>query len=334
MDGAMEYRRLGGCGLKVSPLCLGTMNFGWVADENESFAVMDRALEAGINFFDTADVYGSWSSHAGACEELIGRWLAQGGRREDIILATKVYNPMKIEGRRGEPNRDTRCYSAAKIIRHCEDSLRRLGVETIDLFQLHHIDRECPMDEMWDAMQTLQRQGKVVYAGSSNFAGWDIATACMAARARGHSGLASEQSIYHLAQRMIELEVIPACRHFGLGLIPWSPVGGGLLGGVLQKQKEGRRAAAHVEEQVEKKRPQLELWEAFCAQRGHQPADVAVAWLLHNPAVTAPIIGPRSIAQLEGALRALEIKLAPEDLAELDKIFPGPGGSAPEAYSW
>jgi aryl-alcohol dehydrogenase-like predicted oxidoreductase len=330
----MEYRRLGRCGLQVSPLCLGTMNFGWVADEKQSFAVMDRALEAGINFFDTADVYGAWSSHAGACEELIGRWLAQGGRRENIILATKVYNPTKIEGCPAEINRDSRCYSAPKIIRHCEASLRRLGVETIDLYQLHHIDRECPMDEMWDAMQTLQRQGKIIYVGSSNFAGWDIATACMTASARHHQGLASEQSIYHLAQRMIELEVIPACAHFGLALIPWSPVGGGLLGGVLKKQKDGRRAGSSIEEQVEKKRPQLEQWESFCETLGHPPADVAVAWLLHNPVVTAPIIGPRSVEQLEGALRSLEIKLTAESLAELDKIFPGPGGAAPNAYAW
>jgi aryl-alcohol dehydrogenase-like predicted oxidoreductase len=330
----MEYRRLGRCGLQVSPLCLGTMNFGWVAQERESFEVMDRALEVGINFFDTADVYGAWSTYAGACEELIGRWLAQGGRRERIILATKVYNPIKIEGQPGEINRDSRCYSAPKIIRHCEASLRRLGVETIDLYQLHHIDRECPMDEMWDAMQTLQRQGKIIYVGSSNFAGWDIATACMTAGARHHQGLASEQSIYHLAQRTIELEVIPACAHFGLGLIPWSPVGGGLLGGVLQKQKDGRRADKSMEEQVEKKRPQLEQWEAFCATIGHHPADVAVAWLLHNPVVTAPIIGPRSVAQLEGALRALDIKLSAEDMSELDKIFPGPGGAAPNAYAW
>lgn len=330
----MDYRRLGHCGLKVSPLCLGTMNFGWVTDEKESFAVMDRALEAGINFFDTADVYGAWSTHAGACEELIGRWLAQGGRRENIILATKVYNPMTLKDHPAEPNRDSRCYSAPKIIRHCEDSLRRLGVETIDLYQLHHIDRECPMDEMWDAMQTLRLQGKIIYAGSSNFAGWDIATACMSAAARHHQGLASEQSIYHLAQRSIELEVIPACSHFGLGLIPWSPVGGGLLGGVLQKLKDGRRAGSNIAEQVDKKRPQLEQWEAFCAKLGHHPADVAVAWLLHNPVVTAPIIGPRSVAQLEGALKSLEIKLSADDLAELDKIFPGPGGAAPNAYAW
>ncbi len=331
----MQYKRLGKCGLKVSPLCLGTMNFGWVTPEEESFQIMDRALEAGLNFFDTADVYGGWSKHTGACEELIGRWFAQGGgRRDALALATKVYNPMNREGLRAEPNRDTRCYSAAKIIRHCEDSLRRLQTDRIDLYQLHHIDRECPMDELWDAMQTLQRQGKIIYVGSSNFAGWDIATACMSALHRGHQGLVSEQSVYSLDNRMVELEVVPACRHFGVGLIPWSPLAGGLLGGVLEKQKDGRRGSEEFQKRVENKRPILEKWEAFCKELGQQPADVALAWLLHNPVVTAPIIGPRTLDQLEANMRSLEIPLTSEKLKKLDEIFPGPGGEAPNAYAW
>jgi aryl-alcohol dehydrogenase-like predicted oxidoreductase len=330
----MIYKNLGKSGLKVSSLCLGTMNFGWVTSEEESFAIMDHALEKGLNFFDTADVYGAWSTHAGACEELIGKWLAQGGRREHLFLATKVYNPVVRKGGRPEFNRDNRCYSAAKIIRHCEDSLRRLGVETIDLYQLHHIDRECPMEEMWDAMQTLKQQGKIIYVGSSNFAGWNIATANMTASARSHQGLVSEQSLYNLTQRSLELEVIPSCRHFGLGLIPYSPVAGGLLGGVLEKMEGGRRGSEDFQKKVDAKRPQLEKWEAFCRTLGEKPADVAVAWLLHNPVVTAPIIGPRTMEQLKGALHCLDISLSEDHLRELDTIFPGPGGEAPEAYAW
>ncbi len=330
----MKYKRLGKTGLKVSPLCLGTMNFGWVTEEKESFAIMDAALEAGVNFFDTADVYGGWSTHSGACEELIGRWIAQGGRRDAFFLATKVYNPMNREGLRAEPNRDTRCYSAPKIIRHCEDSLRRLQVDSIDLYQLHHIDRECPMAELWDAMETLQRQGKIIYVGSSNFAGWDIATACMTAKMRHRMGLASEQSVYNLDNRMVELEVIPACEHFGLGLIPWSPLAGGLLGGALEKAANGRRGSDDFAKQVEEKRPQLEKYEALCKELGESPADVGVAWLLQNPIVTAPIIGPRTMEQLDGALHALEIELSEESMQQLDAIFPGPGGRAPNAYAW
>lgn len=330
----MEYTRLGKNGLQVSPICLGTMNFGWVTEEKESFEIMDAALDKGINFFDTADVYGRWSTHSGACEELIGRWLEQGGRRDAIFLATKVYNPTDREGLRAEPNRDTRCYSAPKIIRHCEDSLRRLKTDCIDLYQLHHIDRECPMDEMWDAMQTLQQQGKIIYVGSSNFAGWDIATANMAAQNRNHKGLVSEQSVYNLDNRMVELEVIPACSHFGLGLIPWSPLAGGLLSGALAKEKDGRRGSEEFQKNLEGKRDKLEKWEALCADLGEDPATVAIAWLLHNPVVTAPIIGPRTMDQLDGNLKALDVKFSDEVLEKIDAIWPGPGGSAPEAYAW
>lgn len=310
------------------------MNFGWVTPEPDSFAIMDKALEVGINFFDTADVYGGWSSYPGACEELIGRWLGQGKRRENIVLATKVYNPIPRKGEQGEVNRDTRCYSAMKIIRHCEDSLLRLGTDCIDLYQLHHIDRDCPMEELWEAMETLKRQGKIIYAGSSNFAGWDIAHANLTARTMGQVGLVSEQSVYNLANRTVELEVIPACKHFGLGLIPWSPLGGGVLGGALAKYKEGRRSTPDFAQKIEGKHEQLERYEKLCADLGERPADVALAWLLHNPAVTSPIIGPRTMEQLNESLRALEIQLSGETLAALDEIFPGPGGEAPNAYAW
>ncbi|MDF1524513.1 MAG: aldo/keto reductase [Trueperaceae bacterium] len=330
---SVQHRRLGKHGVLVSNLCLGTMNFGWLTDRDESFAIMDRALELGINFFDTADVYGG-PDQRGLTEILVGEWFAQGdGRRDAVVLATKVYNPAE-PGRHPEPNTDGRSLSAYKIRKHAEGSLRRLQTDHIDLYQMHHIDRACPWDETWEAFDALVQQGKVVYVGSSNFAGWDIATACQEADRRGRMGLVSEQSIYHLDNRMVELEVIPAARHYGLGLIPWSPLGGGLLGGVLGKLDEGRRVSDGIKKQVASKRPQLERYEAFCRELGEEPATVALAWLLHQPVVTAPIIGPRTLEQLESAVRATALTLDEHALAQLDAIFPGPGGEAPTAYAW
>jgi aryl-alcohol dehydrogenase-like predicted oxidoreductase len=323
----MKYKNLGRTGLKVSQLCLGTMNFGPRAGEADSFTMMDKALEIGINFFDTANRYGREVS-MGFTEEIIGRWLAQGGRRrEQIVLATKVYGAM------GEGVND-RGLSAYHIRQACEDSLRRLQTDHIDLYQMHHIERSTPWEEIWQAMEQLVREGKILYAGSSNFAGWHIAQAQCSAAARHFMGLVSEQSLYNLRSRMIELELIPVCRAYGLGLIPWSPLGGGLLGGVLQQVSEGRRAGEGMQQRIEEYRPQLEAYESLCHELGESPANVALAWLLHNPVVTAPIIGPRTLAQLDGSLRSLEIDLSPEILARLDQIWPGPGGEAPEAYAW
>jgi aryl-alcohol dehydrogenase-like predicted oxidoreductase len=329
----MEFRRLGKNGVWVSPLCLGTMNFGWHTSEKDSHALMDQALELGINFFDTADVYG-WSVARGTTEEIIGRWIAQGGRRDSIVLATKVYNMMTRPGVRPEPNRDRRALSAMKIIRHCEDSLKRLKTDVIDIYQMHHVDRDCPWEEIWQAMDTLRTQGKIIYVGSSNFAGWDIAAANEIARQRFMQPLVSEQSIYHLDNRMVELEVVPACRHYGMGLIPWSPLAGGLLGGALKKRAEGRRSGEDFEKNVDKKRDKLAAFESLAAELGEEPANVALAWLLHNPVVTAPIIGPRTAEQLKTTLRATELKLEKSVLDRLDAIFPGPGGEAPKAYAW
>jgi aryl-alcohol dehydrogenase-like predicted oxidoreductase len=328
----MKHVHLGRSGLSVSNLCLGTMNFGPHSTEAESFAIMDRALELGINFFDTADVYG-WKAGEGVTEHIIGRWFAQGGgRRENVVIATKVYGEMNLPAKT-DPNL-ARGLSARKIISGCEASLRRLQTDRIDLYQMHHIDRTCPFDEIWQAMETLVAQGKIVYVGSSNFAGWDIATAQQTAAHRHFLGLISDQSIYNLEQRTLELEVLPACRHYGLGVIPWSPLAGGLLAGALQKQAEGRRGHVDFEKRVEKKRPQLERYEKLCKDLGESPADIGIAWLLHNPIVTAPIIGPRTMDQLTGALHASEIVLSSETMKTLDEIWPGPGGEAPKAYSW
>jgi aryl-alcohol dehydrogenase-like predicted oxidoreductase len=331
---AVEHRRLGTHGVLVSNLCLGTMNFGWHTSEEDSFKIMDRALELGINFFDTADVYG-WSVEHGHTEEIIGKWFSQGGgRRDAVVLATKVYNPVTRKANKPEPNSDDRSLSAMKIKKHCAGSLTRLQTDWIDLYQMHHIDRDCPWDETWQAFDSLVKQGKVVYVGSSNFAGWDIATACQEASKRGMTGLVSEQSIYHLDNRTVELEVIPACRHYGLGLIPWSPLGGGLLAGALESFQTGRRKGEDFEKRVQENRDKLEEYEGLCSELGEPPAAVALAWLLHNPVVTAPIIGPRTIEQLESAVHATEITLDGEVLEKLDEIFPGPGGEAPKAYAW
>jgi len=323
----MDYTHLGRTGLSVSPLCLGTMNFGPVTSEEDGHTIMDRALEHGINFFDTANVYG-WGENKGRTEEIVGSWFAQGdGRREKTVIATKLYGSMS------EWPNDT--FLSARNIRHaCDASLRRLQTDHIDLYQMHHVDRDTPWEEIWEAMDHLRQQGKIIYVGSSNHAGWHIAKAMEAARRRHSTGLACEQSIYNLMERSVELEVLPACVDYGLGVIPWSPLHGGLLGGILRKEERGRSAEGRAKDALEANREQIEGYESFCDELGENPANVALAWLLHQPAVTAPIIGPRTVEQLDGALGALDVQLDDKALARLDELFPGPGGTAPEAYAW
>lgn len=323
----MEYTHLGRSGLSVSRLCLGTMNFGPQTDEATSFTIMDSAQAAGINFFDTANVYGSKQGR-GATESILGRYFAQGGdRRENTVLATKVYGTMSDRPNDGK-------LSALNIRRSLDESLKRLQTDYIDLFQFHHVDRDTPWDEIWQAMETAVTQGKILYAGSSNFAGWHIATAQAEARRRNFTGLISEQSLYNLLTRDIEREVIPAAQANGMGILPWSPLEGGLLGGVLRKQNEGgRRMSEHAQARIDTLRPSLEAYEAFCAELGHEPGDVGLAWLLHQSAVTAPIIGPRTLDQLTTSLRALSVTLDQAALTRLDEIFPG-FKTAPEDYAW
>jgi aryl-alcohol dehydrogenase-like predicted oxidoreductase len=347
----MKYTFLGRTGLKVSRLCLGTMNFGAGTDEAESHRIMDRALDLGINFFDTANRYGQ-PMGSGATESIIGNWFAkEPTKRERIVLATKVYGPMG-------PGANDSNLSAVHIRNACESSLRRLQTDRIDLYQMHHIDRGiphpssklefldgditnlsvpphirpgAPWEEIWQEMGRLVSAGKIIYVGSSNFAAWNIVQANEIASRRNFLGLVSEQSKYNLTQRMIELEVVPACRAYGLGIIPWSPLGGGLLAGNVSGAKEGRRAGLSPDETTTKR---LDAYSALCREIREREADVALAWLLSNPVVTAPIIGPRTIEQLDGAVRATEIALSAETLAKLDEIFPGPGNQAPEAYAW
>jgi aryl-alcohol dehydrogenase-like predicted oxidoreductase len=323
----MEYTHFGRLGLVVSRLCLGTMNFGPHTSEPDSHAIMDSAVAHGINFFDTANVYGRHLG-VGATEDIVGRWFAKGGgRRDTVVLATKVYGQM------GEWPNEGRL-SVLAIRRACEASLKRLGTDHIDLYQMHHIDRDAWWDEVWQAMELLVQQGKVLYIGSSNFAGWHIARANEIAHGRNFLGLASEQSLYNLTARTIELEVIPAVQEYGMGLIPYSPLAGGLLAGAISKVEEGRRSSEYLQGEIDESRDRLGRWEELCSQLGERPSDVALAWLLAQPAVTSPIIGPRTVEQLNASMRALEIQLAPEVLAKLDEIFPGPGGAAPEAYAW
>jgi aryl-alcohol dehydrogenase-like predicted oxidoreductase len=324
----MEYTHLGRTGLKVSRLCLGTMNFGPKTSEEDAHAIMDAALERELNFFDTANVYGWWLGK-GLTEEIIGRWFAQGGgRREKVVVATKVYGEMT-----DWPN-DARL-SARNIRLACDASLRRLQTDYIDLYQMHHVDRDTPFEEIWEAMDVLRQQGKIVYVGSSNFAGWHLAKANETAKARKSYGLVAEQSLYNLAQRDVELELLPAAQDYGLGVIPWSPLAGGLLSGLLSRDITGGRSAdERVQGRMDKYRPQVEQYEKFCDELGSAPAVVALAWLLHQPAVTAPIIGPRTVEQFTSALEALEVTLDSGALNRLDEIWPGPGGAAPEAYAW
>jgi NDP-hexose C3-ketoreductase / dTDP-4-oxo-2-deoxy-alpha-D-pentos-2-ene 2,3-reductase len=323
----MDYTHLGRSGLSVSRLCLGTMNFGPVTDEADSHAIMDQAHDSGINFFDTANVYG-WGENRGRTEEILGTWFAQGGgRRERTVLATKLYADMGDWPNEGK-------LSALNIRRACDASLQRLQTDHIDLYQMHHVDRATPFDEIWQAMETLVAQGKVIYVGSSNFAGWDLARAQETAHRRHFTGLVSEQSIYNLIVRDIEREVVPAALHYGIGIIPWSPLQGGLLGGVIRKEREGhRRLSGRSADTLEERREQIEQYEDLCEDIGHEPAEVGLAWLLTRPGVTAPIVGPRTAAQLESAIAAQKLTLDQGVLDRLDEIFPGHKPS-PEDYAW
>jgi len=328
----MKYTKLGRSGLKISRLCLGTMNFGWVTDNSDSFKIMDSALESGINIFDTADCYGV-SMYIdpfignGATEETIGEWFSQGNNRRDkIILSTKVFFPMGAG-----PNDEG--LSAYHIKRSCEDSLRRLKTDHIDIYHMHQIDNDTSWEEIWQAMEQLVREGKITYVSSSNFAAWNIAEGQCRAEARHFMGIISDQSRYNLSARMLELEVIPACKKFGLSLLPWSPLEGGLLAGALKKVDLGRKAIPEVKQEIEKHYEQLKAYESFCDKKGEEPANIGLAWLLHQPIVAAPVIGPRNTGQLKSNLHSLDITLTQEDLDTLDKIWPGPSGKeAPEAY--
>nr|WP_112473075.1 aldo/keto reductase [Streptomyces sp. ST1020] len=330
----MKYTQLGRTGLKVSRLVLGTMNFGPQTDEADSHAIMDAALDAGINFFDTANVYG-WGENKGHTEEIIGNWFAAGGaaRRDKVVLATKVYGNMAADGD-AWPNHDK--LSAVNIRRAVDASLKRLQTDHIDLYQFHHIDRLTPFEEIWQAVDVLIQQGKILYAGSSNFPGYKIAQANELAARRGSFGLVSEQCLYNLYERRAEMEVIPAAQEYGVGVIPWSPLHGGLLGGILKKEVQGgRRASGRAADSIADAsvRAKIQAYEDLLDKHGADPGEADLAWLLTRPGVTGPIVGPRTAEQLESAIRAVELELSEELLTGLDEVFPGPGPS-PEAFAW
>lgn len=321
----MKHRQLGRSAVKVSELCLGTMNFGAQTPEPDSFTILDAAMDAGINFVDTADQYGGRLG-VGATEALLGRWLARDPRRRNrLVLATKVHEPMSDDV-------NDRGLSARHIQAACEASLRRLGVDHIDLYQMHHIDRTAPIEEIWQAMDRLIAQGKITYVGSSNFPGWAIARANEKAGAAQRLGLVSEQSLYNLIERRAELEVIPACQAYGLGVITWSPLAGGLLAG-RPTEGAGRRASEGARRAAAAHEAQLERFGSLCDELGLSPGAVALAWLLHQPGITATIIGPRSLQQLSSVLHVPDLELGDETLARIEEIFPG-CGPAPEAYAW
>jgi len=255
--------------------------------------------------------------------------LVRAGQRptERTVLATKVYNDMGDWPNEGR-------LSALHIRRSLDASLKRLQTDYIDLYQFHHVDRGTPWEEIWQAIDVAITAGKILYVGSSNFGGWHLAQAQEAAHTAGLIGLRSEQSIYNLANRDIELEVIPASQHYGIGIIPYSPLRGGLLGGVLSREEGGvRRASGRALPRLARLRPQLEAYEKLCAEAAIEPATVALAWLLHQPAVTAPIVGPRTREQLQSSLPALDTELSDDMLAKLNAIFPG-FKTAPEHYAW
>ncbi|GAA4264541.1 aldo/keto reductase [Frondihabitans peucedani] len=323
----MEYTHLGRTGLSVSRAILGTMNFGPETSEEDSHAIMDKAHEVGVNFFDTANGYGG-SAGKGATESIIGRWFAKGGqRREKTVLATKLYGDMGDWPNQGK-------LSALNIRQAIDASLERLQTDHIDLIQFHHIDRATPWDEIWQAIEVAVQQGKILYVGSSNFGGWHIAQAQEAAKARHFTGLVSEQSIYNLIKREVELEVVPAAIHYGLGVIPWSPLNGGILGGIVGKEQEGkRRLTGRSKEFVDAHRDQLEAYETLAKELGHAPGELALAWLLHQPGVTGPITGPRTMEQWDSAVASVDISLDEDALDKLDALFPG-HKPAPEDYAW
>lgn len=325
----MDYTFLGRSGMKVSRVCLGTWNFGSVTDEAEAFRIMDTALDAGINFFDTANHYPDFVN-CGLSESIIGRWFAQGGgRREKVVLATKVYQPMMdpLDG----PNNDGGM-SKYKLNRHIAGSLRRLGTEHIELYQMHHIDHRTSWDEIWEGFEVLVNQGKIDYVGSSNFAGWHLASAQAAAQARHFLGLVSEQHRYNLMCRLPELEVLPAAKALGIGVLAYSPLAAGLLSGHALKPPRGSRLGEASG--AEHFRAKLEPFAALCKELGRSEPDVALGWVLSHPAMTSVVIGPRTAGQVTGALGCLSVRLDEGTVKRLNELFPGPGGQAPEAYAW
>ncbi len=314
----MNYRRLGRTGLRVSELCLGTMQFGWTADEATSFAVMDAFAEAGGNFIDTADIYSRWAegNPGGVSEQIIGRWMKARCNRGQIVLATKARGRM-WDGPNGEG------LSRGHLIRACEDSLRRLDTNYIDLYQTHFFDPETPIDETLRALDDLVRAGKVRYVGASNYPAWRFAKALWASDKLGLARYDSLQPHYSLAHRAeFERELKPLCEEEGVGVIPYSPLAGGFLTGKYRRDSVPTSARAEgIQRRYFNDRgfAILDALDQIAAARGLAVAQVALAWLLTQPVITAPIIGANSVAQLSESLAAAGVRLSAEEMETLGK---------------
>ncbi len=332
----MKYKNLGRSNLKVSQICLGTMHFGVYTSKEDSFAIMDKCLELGINFFDTANVYGG--DTRGRTEEIMGEWFALGeGRREAVVLGSKVYGNMTPNPSVNEEDG----LSSYKIRKDLADSLRRLQTDHLDLYQVHHIDKTISLEEFWGTFERIIANDQALYIGSSNFSGWGLAKFQMAGLERGNVGLISEQTMYNLLCRYPELELLPAAQDMGIGVIPYMPLAGGLLAG-KRKSQEGSRTA-QVENEYGFNLAQNIMFEDFsklCAEMGEKEHIVSIAWVLNNPAVSSAIVGIRTLKHLENIERAVGLRLEPTVLNKLDEIFDINKGRplrhkpAPEAYAW
>jgi aryl-alcohol dehydrogenase-like predicted oxidoreductase len=318
----MEYRILGRTGVKVSPLCLGGDNFMNPTPEAESLRIIHRALDGGINFIDTSNSY----MH-GESERIIGRALKANGRRHETIVATKVHYPVG-------PGPNDRGNSRRHIIQACEDSLRRLGTDYIDLYQTHRPDFDIPLDETLSALNDLVRQGKVRYIGSSTAPAWHVMEALMVSQLRGLARLATEQPPYNLLDRRIENELVPMCQRHGLGIISWSPLAMGLLAGRYADasnpppgSRAARRGGIYAERVTQRGIEVGNRFVALARQHGIDPAQLAILWVKDQPGITAPIIGPRTVAQLENLLPVLGMSLSGELRAACDALVP-PGSAA------
>lgn len=320
----MKYAYLGKAGMKVSRLCLGTMNFGPTTEEKEAFKIMDAALDAGVNFFDTANMYGfrpdTGFNQRGLTEEIIGRWFKTGGgRREKTVLATKVFAEMNDAN--DGPN-DCPGYSAYKIRRHLDGSLKRLGTDHIEIYYMHGYDPNCTWTEAWGAFEREINQGKVDYIASSNFSLENIVEAQRTADERHFLGLVAEQHRYNLLARAPETELFPTAQKLGVGIVVFSPLMGGMLSGsIVNGIEQGGRSNKFAKSLSEAQLETLKAYSALCRELGESESNVALAWILRNPAVTAPIAGPRTLEQFERTLRAVELELPEDFVKELETLF-------------
>ena len=323
----MEYRTFGRTGMRVSALCMGCMYFGGKTPEDEAFRLFDACIEAGINFFDTANVYGR-----GVSETTLGRILADRGGRDRLVIATKVHGRMDDDDPNAAGN------ARRHIIAQCDESLRRLGAEAIDLYQIHRPDSQVPVDETLRALDDLIRAGKVRYIGTSTYSAWQSVEALWASRELGLNRFVSEQPPYSIADRRIERELVPMAQTFGYALIPWSPLAGGLLTGKYGRGKtvpDGSRyadASPHFSRRMtDSLYDAIAELERLTSAKGVSMSQFALAWVLGQPGVTSPIIGPRTMEQLRDNLAAMDVEVTDEDRARVDEIVP-PGSSVSPFY--